>query len=153
MSTRATTSPRPEPRQGGWLLAAMTALTLTAIVGAVCWQLWSADVPSRPATPPAVSTTARAATPTTLYLVNTDDEAARLWRELEVNPGADGRPAAAHAVVLATTSGTALVVGGMPVHVVDRRGITPDAGGGASDATDGARPRDRCGLDTETRAC
>ncbi len=105
MTTQATTPTRQGKRDGGWLLAGMTALTVSAILAALLWQLRPASEAASPrvttaATAAAMGETSRrtvAATtphePFSLVLVADEQQAAALAHEYESLIDPSGRPA------------------------------------------------------------
>ena len=151
MTTHTTTPTRQGKRDGGWLLAGMTAVTVTAIIAALLWQLRPDSETGAPGATATIATVnsgeldpamfsdaelyarwqgAQTARLTPVYLVDTDEAAGALRRELEMMLEADGTPGALTGVVLAEGDSAALA-GGMPVQVVDLRAASRDRTGGA----------------------
>ena len=152
MTTQATTPTQQGTRDGSWLLAGMTALTVSAILAAVLWQLRPSGQEHGPSTTAAITaavtdSASHAAVPAAsnsgapanewVYLVSTQADADALQRLVpdSVVVVGDAEQAAVWLRVLDDMDPRRF-------RLLDRRRST-----GATTITVG------CGLDVEQRAC
>ena len=152
MTTQATTPTQQGTRDGSWLLAGMTALTVSAILAAVLWQLRPSGQEHGPSTTAAITaavtdSASHAAVPAAsnsgapanewVYLVSTqaDADALQLLVPESLVVVADADQAAVWLRVVDDMDPQRF-------RLIDRRRVS-----GATTSTGG------CGLDTQTPAC